>query len=122
MAKRGRPPRRDILGHTFGHLRVLRAGKGKKRGDGRTIRTWICQCTRDGVVVEVRQPDLTSGHTVSCGCIHAEAYATGTKRPLAAADRLDARVERLMESGDVVIAPTPQPTVRDRLRDASSMD
>ena len=53
----------DLVGEVYGRLLVVK--EADRVGQG--IRVWecICEC---GVTVKVRQPNLRSGNTKSCGC------------------------------------------------------
>lgn len=53
----------DLSGKTFGNLTVI----GRSSNDGRRV-MWNCKCSC-GEMRTVRAYSLTSGHTVSCGCI-----------------------------------------------------
>lgn len=57
--------RQDLTGHVFGLLRVIT--EDEKTND----RMWICQC-KCGRFTKVRQKQLKSGRTQSCGCIRRE--------------------------------------------------
>lgn len=56
----------DLTGERYGRLTVIKRAPNK----GRTT-IWECRCDC-GNVKNVRQPDLRSGRTRSCGCIHHE--------------------------------------------------
>jgi hypothetical protein len=58
---------RDLIGQTFGRLRVLARADNTRHGKARYYCS--CQCGRATVVVGV---DLTQGHTKSCGCWRVE--------------------------------------------------
>lgn len=57
-----RPPRKDWVGRTFGHLTVI-AYDGKRSGK----HWWKCRCDCGNETV-VCQSNLQIGHTTSCGC------------------------------------------------------
>lgn len=59
----------DLTGSRFGRLVVVE----RAENIGRTTR-WLCRCDCGNTVV-VRQPDMRSGRTQSCGCIHKEQLA-----------------------------------------------
>lgn len=59
----------DLTGEKFGRLTVIE----RAENIGRTTR-WKCHCECGSDVI-VRQPDLKSGRTQSCGCIHSEQLA-----------------------------------------------
>lgn len=57
-----RPPVKDYVGKRFGQLTVT-AYAGKEKG----AQLWRCRCDC-GRELTVRQSNLQTGHTVSCGC------------------------------------------------------
>lgn len=57
-----KPPQKSLEGKCFGKLQVL-SYAGKMNG----FHMWNCRCAC-GNVVKVRQSNLQSGHTTSCGC------------------------------------------------------
>lgn len=57
-----KPPLKDLTGLRFGKLEVI-AYAGKPDG----YHIWSCRCDC-GKVLNVRQANLKSGHTTSCGC------------------------------------------------------
>lgn len=121
MAVRQRPgPKpRNLVGREFGRLRVLGEGTGRARSDGRNIRTWRCRCECGTEEVEIRGPDLTSGHTTSCGCVKGE--RPGGRPPKRAA-KPEARASRRREvaaPAPAPIEPAPRPSAT---RAASRMD
>jgi len=59
----------DLTGNTFGRLTVIERAENA----GKTTR-WKCQC-ECGAETIVRQPDLKSGRTSSCGCLFSEQLA-----------------------------------------------
>lgn len=59
----------DLTGQRFGRLVVVE----RAENSGRTTR-WLCVC-ECGRNVVVRQPDIKSGKTQSCGCAHKEQLA-----------------------------------------------
>lgn len=61
-APRVRPEPEDLTGRRFGDLEVLSCA-GRRDGQ----RFWLCRCDC-GKELEVRQSNLLSGHTKSCGC------------------------------------------------------
>lgn len=67
------PPVQDIQGQQFGDLRVIGFG-GKK--DGQYY--WRCQC-KCGKTATVRQNNLVSGKTKSCGCLQAKVIVDNMK-------------------------------------------
>lgn len=64
--------RKDLTGKQFGLLKVKKFS-GKSNSSGNAI--WICEC-KCGNIVEVDSNNLTSSHTLSCGCIN---YSIGAK-------------------------------------------
>ena len=59
--------KKDLTGHRFGRLVVIReAGRSK---DGKVL--WLCKCDCGGEVV-VTSDNLRSGNTQSCGCLKRE--------------------------------------------------
>lgn len=60
------------VGDVFGQLRVV--ATGRKKSDGRSIAVCKCSCGSDDR--QIRFDALTSGRTVSCGCIHKERTST----------------------------------------------
>lgn len=62
------PPknRMDLATKTFGRLTVLR-----EADHCGSVRQWLCQCSC-GQQTTVRQGQLISGKTTSCGCLHRE--------------------------------------------------
>jgi len=58
------PPIKDWVGKRFGHLMVI-AYNGKDKG----CHLWRCRCDC-GNEVSVRQSNLQSGYSESCGCSH----------------------------------------------------
>lgn len=68
-----RPNRiKDLTGQKFGRLTVLYKDENDyfTKG-GNKIYQWICQCDC-GTILSVERNKLKSGHTQSCGCLHAE--------------------------------------------------
>lgn len=57
---------KDISGQKFGRLTAINC-MGRKGHD----RIWLCKC-ECGNTREVKQSNLTSGHTKSCGCLRVE--------------------------------------------------
>lgn len=63
-----KPKAKDLTGQTLGFLKVIkRIGTDQNR---RPI--WRCKCELCGKYTDVRTPDLRSGNTKSCGCLHRE--------------------------------------------------
>lgn len=56
----------NLIGKKFGKLSVLSRGAGRKNQ-----RTWICKCDC-GQLTELTTHQITSGHTMSCGCLRSE--------------------------------------------------
>ena len=57
----------DLTGQRFGRLLVLNVYKVEKM-NGKNHTYWRCKCDC-GVEIAVRQANLTSSNTKSCGCI-----------------------------------------------------
>ena len=102
MAARPGPKPRNLVGREFGRLLVLGEGTGRARSDGRSIRTWRCRCACGTEEVEIRGPDLTSGHTTSCGCLKGE---RGGRPP-----KLSAEPAKPRRGRPAVAAPSPTPS------------
>lgn len=65
----------DLTGQRFGRLTVLGfAGTGRNRG-GHSYSIWHCQCDC-GVIKDLPTGNLTSGNTMSCGCLKVDAIAS----------------------------------------------
>lgn len=60
-------PKKDLTDQQFGMLRVISEVEAVKTDSGNRLRRWLCQCECGNELV-VRQKDLLSGHTTSCGC------------------------------------------------------
>lgn len=60
---------KDLTGQKFGRLTVLERTENYRAPNGTSGAMWLCQCDC-GNVLKVRAPDLKSGHTRSCGCLH----------------------------------------------------
>lgn len=71
---------KDITGQKFGHLKVIRYDKEKKK--------WECQCDCGNTTYVVTR-NLKTGNTKSCGC---RKNARGTKRPRNVKDMLEKKV------------------------------
>ena len=57
----------DLTGQTFGKLKVVKKGKGRRYKGIKRV-TWLCEC-ECGNKSEVTTNALTSGNTMSCGCM-----------------------------------------------------
>lgn len=57
----------DLTGQRFGKLIVLERDYTKSANRA----NWKCQC-ECGTIVSVQSNNLTSGHTLSCGCLHSK--------------------------------------------------
>lgn len=86
---------RDISGHRFGQLMVLKLVTGARR------RTWLCQC-ECGSVKAVQQSNLLSSHTKSCGCLkhigpvrHGHAHSDCKSREYISWTRMKSRCSNL---------------------------
>ena len=58
---------RDLTGHRFGQLVVLRRAPDYRKGQTISVR-WECQCDCGNITV-VHRGTLIEGHTKSCGCL-----------------------------------------------------
>lgn len=58
----------DLTGKRFGRLTAKHLAKPYVSPAGKSERKWLCECDC-GKEVEVRQRDLVSGRTRSCGCL-----------------------------------------------------
>jgi hypothetical protein len=63
-----KPPRNNLSGQTFGRLTVT--DQWHTNGDGKT--TYFCLCKECGRHKWIRAQSLTSGRTISCGCMAIE--------------------------------------------------
>lgn len=65
-------------GDRYGRLEILQEAPSHITAGKQRIRCWdvVCDC---GVTVTVRQPDIRSGKTKSCGCLSREAAALANK-------------------------------------------
>lgn len=64
--------RENLVGRTFGRLKVLR--KAGRQASGRRpagVQAWFCRC-RCGKTCAVAGNNLQTGGTRSCGCLHRE--------------------------------------------------
>ena len=68
----------DMVGRTFGRLKVLRRDEILTSHTGRSARWW-CQC-ECGNEVSVRGTQLRNGRTQSCGCLQREQAAKANTR------------------------------------------
>ncbi len=62
----GHPPAQELLGRQFGNLTVI-AFDGNRSG----VYFWRCKC-KCGKEAIVRQSNLITGHTKSCGCLQSK--------------------------------------------------
>jgi hypothetical protein len=53
----------DLVGEVFGYLKILSSSEPNKHGQ----KTWLCKCECENIT-EVRDNDLKTGNTISCGC------------------------------------------------------
>jgi len=69
----------NLTGTRFGILTVAKKSINKTK-DGRILWNCLCGC---GELVKVRGDHLTSGHTISCGCLQREIVSKtcGNKHP-----------------------------------------
>ena len=63
------PKFKDLTGQTFGRLRVVEPDTTYNRTHKRN--KWLCVC-KCGKQISVFSGNLTSGHTMSCGCLNSE--------------------------------------------------
>lgn len=63
----------DVIGERYGRLVVLREVEPYIDGKGHKIRLMECQCDCGNKAI-VRLPQLRSGGTQSCGCLHKEIF------------------------------------------------
>jgi len=82
------PAFKDLTGHQFGRLIVLRRSEGKP---GQPRYTCQCEC---GNVKDILSGSLRSGDTVSCGC-----YNKTRPRGKDLLKRFETKIERLPECG-----------------------
>lgn len=64
----------DLTGRTFERLTVIKRVENNKRNEAQ----WLCKCECGNTKI-VAASRLTSGHTKSCGCLHAEKVKTNSK-------------------------------------------
>jgi hypothetical protein len=51
---------------------ILDNGTSKKSHNGKPVRHYLCRCSCDGKIIEVKSSSLISGRSKSCGCLQAE--------------------------------------------------
>lgn len=62
--------KRDLTGQKFGKLTVVKDSGLRKQTPNGTMIIWDCVCDCDeNKIVQVSSNDLTSGNTMSCGCM-----------------------------------------------------
>lgn len=59
---------KDLTGQRFGRLVVIKRDENRISSNGTIRTTWLCKCNC-GKELVVERGNLTSGHTVSCGCL-----------------------------------------------------
>lgn len=60
----------NLIGQVFWELKVKSRSEDYIKPSGQRIRQWLCECScEDHNVIIVREDNLKSGHTKSCGCI-----------------------------------------------------
>ena len=64
----------DLTGERFGRLVVLREAEPVVDVRGKKFRAWLCKCDCGNEAI-IRQTQLRSGGTRSCGCLHKEITA-----------------------------------------------
>ena len=63
----------NLVGQTFGRLKVLYRASNKVYSTNRQRAQWVCECQcKDKNKIVVSGHDLISGHTRSCGCLAKE--------------------------------------------------
>lgn len=65
MKRKPKPPKNDLSGRTFGHLRVLRMEQTAKSKNGSYRAICLCDCGKEH---ETAAQSLMQGRTKSCGC------------------------------------------------------
>lgn len=69
MEKKRLTPKKDRTGETYGKLTVLKFSKYVGESELKTRTSlWLCEC-ECGNTIEVRNSNLTSSSTKSCGCL-----------------------------------------------------
>lgn len=65
--------RKDLTGQTFGRWTVLGQAEDYVDKDGKRYTMWHCKCScQKGKEQNIRQSNLKSGKTQSCGCLARE--------------------------------------------------
>lgn len=65
--------RDDLIGRTFGRLKVIKQVEDHIQSNGRHVAMWECICScEDHNTVFVIGDSLKGGKTTSCGCLHKE--------------------------------------------------
>lgn len=64
-------PKYNLVGETFGYLKVIKKDKPYRTLKGIPMAKWICEC-KCGNVVSIRQTHLLNKATTSCGCFAKE--------------------------------------------------
>lgn len=72
----------DLTGQKFGKLTVLHKAEDYITKQGKHRTAWVCEC-ECGNQITVRNDDLKSGHTKSCGCSRKNAIRTHREEILA---------------------------------------
>lgn len=63
---------KDMIGKTYGYLKVLDFGGYAIKPDGRKDRKMKCECQLCHSIIEVRASDLKLGKQIACGCINSK--------------------------------------------------
>jgi hypothetical protein len=71
-------PVKDRTGQRYGRWKVLRRGDPPPEYTGRHA-YWLCRCRKCGVEVSVNGGNLTSGVSLSCGCLVSENVAASNR-------------------------------------------
>ncbi len=66
------PARINIIGQTFGRLKVIADAPSRRGTQGQSIRCVICDCSCGAKGIEFRIIDIKYGNTSSCGCLWRE--------------------------------------------------
>lgn len=61
----------DLTGERFGKLVVLKEVDGIIKSNGKNMRRWLCKCDCGNEVI-VQHTYLTTGDTISCGCLNSK--------------------------------------------------
>ena len=70
---------KDLRGEVFNRLTIIEYAEHAIEPNGAKRRQWICEC-ECGNIRTVRQRDLVSGNTKSCGCFNKEQTSKATSK------------------------------------------